>query len=148
MQAMLETFRSPPRTIVFFGSGGAIDSAQLVGQIVAPTVVALQHENFAADQHNGKLAHIIRNHAATVVPIKTAHMSVESIVVETLNWAATNSQRRIMTVDQELFHVISAFNASPRASQTELFVGLLVTDNVPASLGFPETSFQCAEDVI
>ena len=148
MQAMLETFRSPPRTIVFFGSGGAIDSAQLVGQIVAPTVVALQHENFAADQHNGKLAHIIRNHAATVVPIKTAHMSVESIVVETLNWAATNSQRRIMTVDQELFHVISAFNASPRASQTELFVGLLVTDNVPATLGFPETSFQCAEDVI
>jgi len=147
IEAMLETFRSPPRTIVFFGSSGAIDSPQLLGQIVAPTIVALQ-ENFAPDRHDAKLAHIIRNRAATVVPIKTAHMSVESIVVETLNWAATNSQRRIRTVDQELFHVINALNASPRASQTELFVGLLVTDNVPATSGFPETSFQCAEDVI
>jgi hypothetical protein len=53
-----------------------------------------------------------------------------------------------MTVDQELFHVINAFNASPRASQIQLFVGLLVTDNVSATLGSPETTFQCAEDVI
>jgi hypothetical protein len=53
-----------------------------------------------------------------------------------------------MTVDQELFHVISAFNTSPRASQIQLLVGLLVTDNVPAT-GFPsETSLQHAEDVI
>ena len=47
IEAMLETFRSPPRTIVFFGSGGAIDSAQLLGQIVAPTVVAL-HKKFSS----------------------------------------------------------------------------------------------------
>ena len=147
IEAMLETFRSPPRTIVFFGSGGAIDSAQLLGQIVAPTVVAL-HKNFPPDRHDTKLAHIIRNRAATVVPVKTAHVSVESIIVETLKWAAINNQRRIMTVDQELFHVINAFNASPRASQIQLFVGLLVTDNVSATLGSPETNFQCAEQLI
>jgi hypothetical protein len=147
MDAMLETFRSPPRTIVFFGSAGAIDSAQLVGQIVAPTVVGL-HEYFPPGRHHATLAHIIRNHAATVVPLKTAHVSVDSIVVETSKWAATNSQRKIMTVDQELFHVINVFNASPLASQIEVFVGLLVTDNVSTTLGSSETTFQCAEDVI
>ena len=147
IEAMLETFRSPPRTMVFFGSAGAIDSAKLLGHIVAPIVVELD-EDSQSDRRGEKLAHIIRNRATAIVPVKTAHVSVENIVVESLKWAAKNSQRRIMTVDQELFHVVSAFNASPRASQIQLLVGLLVTDNVPATVSPPETSLQHAEDVI
>ena len=147
IEAMLETFRSPPRTMVFFGSAGAIDSAKLLGHIVAPIVVELDEDSHS-DRRGEKLAHVIRNRATAIVPVKTAHISVANILVETLNWAAKNSQRKIMTVDQELFHVISAFNTSPRASQIQLLVGLLVTDNVPATVSPPETSLQYAEDVI
>src|SRR5207249_6560871 len=39
IEALFETFHSPPRTLVFLGSAGAIASDKLVGQIVAPTVV-------------------------------------------------------------------------------------------------------------
>jgi hypothetical protein len=147
VEAMLKTFRCPPRILVFFGSAGAIESAQLLGHIVAPSVVGLDGD-FYPDRSGNRLVHIIRNLAAAIVPITTAHVSVESVVTETLDWAATNSRRRIRTVDQELFHVIDAFNASPGARRIELFVGMLVTDNVPATDASSETRFQHAEDII
>lgn len=147
IEAIFETFRSPPRTLVFLGSAGAIASATLVGQIVAPTVVVAD-DYFDPHRRSGKLAHIIRNRAAMIVPIRTAHISVENIVVETLNWATANNQRRIMTVDQELYHVINAVNASPDANNIQVFVGMLVTDNVAAVRAPHETTLQHAEDVI
>jgi hypothetical protein len=147
IKAIFETFRSPPRTLIFLGSAGAVASDQLVGQIVAPTVV-VANDYFDPNQHGGKLAHIIRNHAAMIVPVKTAHTSVENMVVETLNWATVNSQRRIMTVDQELYHLINAVNTSPHASNIKIFVGLFVSDNVSA-IGEPYgATLQHAEDVI
>ena len=145
--AILETFRSPPRTLIFLGSAGAVDSAKLVGQIVAPTVVVAD-DSFNPHRRERRLAHLIRNRAAMIVPITTAHISVENIVVETLSWAAANSRRRIMTVDQELYHVINSVNASPHASNIQLFVGMLVTDNVSAIEAPDGATLQHAEDVI
>jgi hypothetical protein len=147
IEAFLEAFRAPPRILIFFGSAGAIDSPKLVGHMVAPTVVVAD-DDFSLNGRSGKLAHIIRNRAAAIVPIKTAHVSVESMFVETLKWAATNRHRRIMTVDQELFHVINAVNASPYASNIQLFVGMFVTDNVAATAAPHEATLQYAEDVI
>ena len=147
IEAIFETFRSPPRTLIFLGSAGAVASGQLVGQIVAPTVV-VANDYFDPNQRSGKLAHIIRNRAAMIVPVKTAHTSVENMVVETVNWATANSQRRIMTVDQELYHLINAVSTSPHASNIKLFVGMFVSDNVSA-IGEPHgATLQHAEDMI
>jgi len=147
IEAIFETFRSPPQSLVFFGSAGAIDATDLVGQIVAPTVV-VNDDYFNPDRPNGKLVHIIRNRAATIVPVKTAHVSVKSIVVETMKWAAANKRNRIRTVDQELFHVINAINASPYGDKIQLFVGILVTDNVSVVQAHDEATLQYAEEII
>jgi hypothetical protein len=147
VNAMLDAFRSPPRTLVFFGSAGAIDAAKLIGQIVAPTVV-VANDYFHPERLKGKLAHIIRNRAAMLVPVKTAHISVESVIVETVNWAAAINQKRIMTVDQELYHVIDAINASPDATNIHIFVGMLITDNVGASQAPDMATLEHAQNVI
>jgi hypothetical protein len=146
MAAIFETFRSSPRSIVFFGSGGAIDAAHLIGRIVAPTVVT--DGDFFNPHRRGKPAQIIRNRAAAILPVQTAHTSVESVETETFDWAATNKRSKIMTVDQELFHIISSFNASPYSNQTQLFVAILVTDNVSASQEINADTLQYADKVI
>ena len=51
-------------------------------------------------------------------------------------------------MDQELFHVINALNASPHRSEIQVFVGMLVIDNVPATLAHHDDTLQHAEDVI
>ena len=68
--------------IVFLGSGGAIEDPSIVGQIVTPTMV-LNGDPFPARQHTGVLVHLIRNKAVAQTSIKTAHASVENVVVET-----------------------------------------------------------------
>ncbi|HWH76159.1 MAG TPA: hypothetical protein VNT76_02265 [Candidatus Binatus sp.] len=132
---------------MFFGSAGAIDAADLVGQIVAPTVV-VNNEYLNPDRLGGKLAHVIRNRAAAFVPVKTAHVSVENMVLETTNWAAAKKKNRILTVDQELYHFVDAVNTSPYGGKIRLYVGILITDNVSTAPSPHASTLQYAEDVI
>ena len=147
VQAIFEAFTSPPESIVFLGSAGAIDSAQLVGQIVAPTVV-VNDDYFNAERRGGKLAHIIRNRATMIVPVKTAHVSVESMLLETMPWATKNRTNRIMTVDQELYSIVNAINKSHYGDKIQFFAGILVTDNVSAVQTHGQMTLQHAEDII
>ncbi|HEY7219433.1 MAG TPA: hypothetical protein VH985_13700 [Candidatus Binatia bacterium] len=147
LEAMFQTFHSPPQSLVFFGSAGAIDSPDLLGRVVAPTVVA-NDDPFDSDRRRGKLAYIIHNRAAMILPVKSAHTSVESLVAETTSWAAANKKNRIMTVDQELYHVVEAINASPYGARIRLFVGMLVTDNVSSVQAQGAATLQQAEDII
>jgi hypothetical protein len=147
VRAMFETFHSPPRGLLFFGSGGAIAAADLVGQIVAPTVV-VKDDFFVPDPPAGKLAQIIRNCATTILPLRSAHVSVENMVVETMNWAALKSRNRITTVDQELYHIVNAVNASAYGGKLEFFVGVLVTDDVSTLKSGDDVTLQYAEDTI
>jgi hypothetical protein len=147
VRAIFETFHSPPRALLFFGSGGAIAAADLVGQIVAPTVV-VKDDFFVPDQPAGKLAQIIRNCATTILPLRSAHVSVENMVVETMNWAALKSRNRITTVDQELYHVVNAVNAAPYGGKLGFFVGILVTDDVSTLKSGDDVTLQFAEDTI
>lgn len=146
VKAIFEAFRLPPRTLIFFGSAGAINFANSVGQIVAPTVV-LMDDFFKSNGDSKKIPQIIRNRAAMIVPVKTVHTSVESVAVETVSWARANSQKRIVTVDQELYHVINAINASPFASAIHLYVGMFLTDDVSVGPLSRET-LEKAEDLI
>jgi hypothetical protein len=147
IEAIFEAFRAPPQTIVFFGSAGAIEAADLVGQIIAPTVV-VNDDYFNPDRPGGKLAHLIHNRAAAILPVKTAHVSVESTVLETTKWAAAKKNNRIMTVDQELYHVVNAINSSSYAGKIRLYVGILITDNVSTAAGQHGLTLQYAEDII
>ncbi len=55
----------------------------------------------------------------------------------------------VRTVDQELFHIMSAVNASSHARKVELFVGILVTDNVSSKAGANRNlTLQHAEEII
>ena len=147
IEAIFEAFRAPPQTIVFFGSAGAIEAADLVGQIIAPTVV-VNDDYFNPDRPGGKLAHLIHNRAAAILPVKTAHVSVESTVLETTKWAAAKKNNRIMTVDQELYHVVNAINTSSYRGKIRLYVGILITDNVSTVAGQHGLTLQYAEDII
>jgi len=147
IEAIFEAFRTPPQTIVFFGSAGAIEATDLVGQIIAPTVV-VNDDYFNPDRPGGKLAHLIHNRAAAILPVKTAHVSVESTVLETTKWAAAKKNNRIMTVDQELYHVVNAINSSSYAGKIRLYVGILITDNVSTAAGQHGLTLQYAEDII
>lgn len=119
---------SPPR-IIFLGSGGAIEDPAIVGKIVVPTMV-LNGDPFPAIPHKGILVHLIRNKAIGQASIKTAHASVENVVVETTQWAERMKRDRVRTVDQELFHIIRTVNSRDSTQKTEMYVGILVTDNV------------------
>jgi hypothetical protein len=147
IEAIFEAFRAPPQTIVFLGSAGAIEAADLVGQIIAPTVV-VSDDYFNPDRPGGKLAHLIHNRAAAILPVKTAHVSVESTVLETTKWAAAKKNNRIMTVDQELYHVVNAINTSSYRGKIRLYVGILITDNVSTAAGQHGLTLQYAEDII
>ena len=147
IEAIFEAFRAPPQTIVFFGSAGAIEAADLVGQIIAPTVV-VNDDYFNPDRPGGKLAHLIHNRAAAILPVKTAHVSVESTVLETTKWAAAKKNNRIMTVDQELYHVVNAINTASYGGKIRLYVAILVTDNVSTVAGQHGLTLQHAEDII
>ena len=60
----------------------------------------------------------------------STHASVESVVVETTEWAKEIKRRRVKTVDQELYNVIDAINSSARGAESQIYAGILVTDNV------------------
>ncbi|HEU4638411.1 MAG TPA: hypothetical protein VFS84_06135, partial [Candidatus Binatia bacterium] len=129
IEAILAISGSSPPTIVFLGSAGAIEDPSLVGRIVTPTMV-LNGDPFPAVQQKGVLVHLIRNKAVAQGRIKTAHASVENVIVETTQWAERMKRDRVRTVDQELFHMIKTINSRSNTPKIELFIGILVTDNV------------------
>ncbi|HVO94931.1 MAG TPA: hypothetical protein VMT22_18910 [Terriglobales bacterium] len=129
IRVLYEISSSSHPVITFLGSAGAVDAPELVGKLVAPTSV-VNGDPFPSIKSHGELVQLIHNHAADLVPIHTIHASVESVVVETTHWAQEIKNRRVKTVDQELYHVIDAINSSPRGVASQLYVGILVTDNV------------------
>jgi hypothetical protein len=135
-------------SVTFLGSGGAIDEPGIVGKIVRPTVV-IKGDPFPAIRHRGVLVHLIRNKALEGAAIKTAHASVESVVVETTQWAIKMKRDRIRTVDQELFHIVDAINSSANARAVEVFAGILVTDNVSSNVeANVDATLEYAEETI
>jgi hypothetical protein len=132
IEAILAISGSSPPTIVFLGSAGAIEDPSIVGRIVTPTMV-LNGDPFPAVQQKGVLVHLIRNKAVAQGRIKTAHASVENVVVETTQWAEGMKRDRVRTVDQELFHIMKAVNSRENTQRAEIYVGILVTDNVSSS---------------
>ncbi|MCE3243601.1 MAG: hypothetical protein K0Q83_4108 [Deltaproteobacteria bacterium] len=132
IEAILAISGSSPPKIVFLGSAGAIEDPSIVGRIVTPTMV-LNGDPFPAVQHRGVLVHLIRNKAVAQGRIKTAHASVENVVVETTQWAGRMKRDRVTTVDQELFHIMKAVNSRDSTQKVEIYVGILVTDNVSSS---------------
>src|SRR5688572_5157751 len=132
IEAILAISGTSPPTIVFLGSAGAIEDPSIVGRIVTPTMV-LNGDPFPAVQHRGVLVHLIRNKAVAQGRIKTAHASVENVVVETTQWAGRMKRDRVTTVDQELFHIMKAVNSRDSTQKAEIYVGILVTDNVSSS---------------
>jgi hypothetical protein len=146
--AILQLSGSDPPSIVFLGIGGAIDEPELVGRIVNPTIV-MNGDPFPAVRNKGGLVHIIRNRAVDEAGIRTVHSSVESVIVKTSQWAAQMKKNRVRTVDQELFHIMSAVNALSDARKVELFVGILVTDNVSSKADADRNlTLQHAEEMI
>jgi hypothetical protein len=133
IEAIFAISGTSPPTIVFLGSGGAIEDPSIVGEIVTPTMV-LNGDPFPAAQHKGLLIHLIPNKAVGHAGIKTAHASVENVVVETTQWAQRMKRDRVRTVDQELFHIIKAVNLRDNTQKAEMYVGILVTDNVSSNV--------------
>ncbi len=129
IEAILAISGTSPPKIVFLGSAGAIEDPSIVGRIVTPTMV-MNGDPFPAVQQKGVLVHLIRNKAVAQGRIKTAHASVENVIVETTQWAERMKRDRVRTVDQELFHMIKTINSRSNTPKIELFIGILVTDNV------------------
>lgn len=147
IEAIFEISAPTPPSITLLGSGGAIDAAELVGQIVTPISV-MNGDLFVASGDTSVLIHIIRNQAADEATTKTANVSVESCVVETTRWVIRMKALRLNTVDQELFHIMNAINSSPYATKVAAFIGTLVTDNVSSNLQRSGTTLEYAEEVI
>jgi nucleoside phosphorylase len=147
IEALFAISANTPPSIILLGSGGAVEASQLVGEIVTPTSV-MNGDSFPASGDKGVLVHIIRNKAADESTTKTADVSVESVVVETTTWVTQMKDRRIDTVDQELFYIMDAINSSAYAGKVEVFIGTLVTDNVSSNAQNTAMTLQHAEDVI
>ena len=148
IEAILAIFGNSPPTIIFLGSGGAIEDPAIIGKIVIPTMV-LNGDPFAAVQHKGVLVHLIGNKAIGQASIKTAHASVENVVVETTQWAERMKRDRVRTVERELFHIIEAVNSRASTRKAEVYVGILVTDNVSSDADTSiDMTLQHAEEMI
>jgi hypothetical protein len=119
----------------------------MVGQIVTPTSV-MNGYSYPASRNRGVLVHIIRNRAADQTAAKTSDVSVESVVVETTQWAKSMKEHGVDTVDQELFPIMNAINSSPYAGKVEVFIGTLVTDNVSSDARNRDMTVEHAEKVI
>jgi hypothetical protein len=148
IEAIFAISGTSPPTIIFLGSGGAIEDPAIVGKIVTPTMV-LNGDPFPPLQHKGLLVHLIRNKAIRRDSIRTAHASVESVVVETTHWAERMKTDRVTTVDQELFHMIKTINSRSNTPKMEVFVGILVTDNVSSDADLnTDITLEHAEETI
>jgi hypothetical protein len=146
IQAIFEISSTPP-SITFLGAAGAIDAPGMVGRIVTPTSV-MSGDSYASSRDGAVLVHLVRNRAAQEGAIKTADISVESIVVETTKWARRMREQGVETVDQELFHIMDAINSSPYAGKVDVLAGHLVTDNVSSNANDTEPTLEHAEETI
>jgi hypothetical protein len=147
MEAIYDSAPDSRPLVTFFGSAGAIDAPSLVGKIVAPTSL-MNADPFPRVKGQSALVHLVRNRAVDLVGLKSNHASVESVVVETTEWAKHVKGQRINTVDQELYHVIDAIHASPRGANTDIYAAVLVTDNVPSDLSDNDVTLEGAEETI
>ncbi|HMF49564.1 MAG TPA: hypothetical protein VK603_13020, partial [Candidatus Saccharimonadales bacterium] len=143
IEAIYEIAPDSRPLITFLGSAGAVDAPELVGKIVAPTSV-MNGDPFPKVKDQGALVHLIRNRAADLVPIQSTHASVESVVVETTEWAREIKNRRVRTVDQELYYVIDAINSSARGAESQVYAGILVTDNIATDKSATEITLEHA----
>jgi len=146
IQAILEISSTPP-SVTFLGAAGAIDAPEMVGKIVAPTSV-MDGDSFPASPDKGVLVQIVRNRAAVQAAIKTADVSVDSVLMETTKWVERMKAYGVKTVDQELFHIINAINSSEHAGKVEIFAGHLVTDNVSSNANDTDLTLEHAEEII
>jgi hypothetical protein len=147
IEAIFAISDAVPPSITFLGSAGAIDAPDRVGQLVTPMIV-MDSSSDPASRQKGVLVHLIRNKAAAEGAVKTANVTVESVVVETTQWARNMKSRRIDTVDQELFHIVNAINSSAHAAKVDLFAGHVVTDNVSWNAQETDLTLEHAEEVI
>jgi hypothetical protein len=147
IEAIFAISGNNPPSITLLGSGGAIEAPDLVGKIVTPTSV-INGDSIPASGDKGILVDMIRNRAADEGTTKTADVSVESVVVETTKWVTQMQQHKVNTVDQELFHIINAINASPDARRVQVFIGTLVTDNVSSNAKDTAITLEHAEETI
>jgi hypothetical protein len=147
MEAVYDSAPDSRPLVTFFGSAGAIDAPGLVGRIVAPTRL-MSADPFPRVRSEGDLVHLVRNRAVDLVRLKSNHASVESVVVETIEWAKRIKKQRVNTVDQELYHIIDAIHASPRGRETDLYAAVLVTDNVPSDISDDAVTLEAAEETI
>jgi hypothetical protein len=147
IQALYDVSPDSRPLVMFLGSAGAIDAPELVGKIVAPTSV-MNGDPFPRLKGQGALIHLIRNRAAELVRLQSIHASVESVVVETTEWAKHIKSRQVKTVDQELYHVIDGINSSPRGAETEIYAAVLATDNVSTDRSANELTLEEAEKTI
>ena len=147
IEAIYEIAPDSRPLITFLGSAGAVDAPELVGKIVAPTSV-MNGDPFPKVKDQGALVHLIRNRAADLVPMQSTHASVESVVVETTEWAREIKNRRVRTVDQELYYVIDAINSSARGAESQVYAGILVTDNIATDKSATELTLEHAEETI
>jgi hypothetical protein len=137
---------SCPR-VAFLGTAGAIDAPGWVGKIVAPASV-MNGNPFASIERHGAPIHLVRNRALNLARLQSFHVSVESVVEETTEWAKHAKSRGVKTVDQELYHVIDAIHSSPRGAETEIYAAVLVTDNVATDASDNHLTLEAAEETI
>jgi len=147
MEAIYDSAPESRPLVSFFGSAGAIDAPDLVGKIVAPTRL-MSADPFPQTTSRGDLVHLVRNRALDLVRSHATHGSIESVVVETKEWAKRVKRQRVNTVDQELYHVIDAIHSSPRGAETDIYAALLVTDNVAIEASANDVTLQAAEEII
>jgi hypothetical protein len=147
MEAIYDSSPDSRPLVTFLGSAGAIDAPELVGKIVAPTSL-MNGDPFPRVKSQGALIHLVRNRAVGLVRLQSTHASVESVVVETTEWAKHIKSQRVNTVDQELYHVIDAIHASPRGAETDIYAAVLVTDNVATDVSDNDVTLKAAEDTI
>lgn len=133
--------------VTFLGSAGAIDAREWVGKIVAPTSVT-NGDPFPRVENQGDLVHLVRNQAVDLVSLQSAHASVESVVVETTEWAKHIKSQRVQTVDQEFYHLIDAIHSSPRGAETKIYAAVLVTDHIGSDVSRSDVTLEAAEETI
>jgi hypothetical protein len=147
MEAIYNSAPDSRPLMTFFGSAGAIDAPDLVGNIVAPTRL-MNADPFPRVRREGDLVHLVRNRAVDLVRLKSTHASVESVVVETTEWVKHIKKQRVNTVDQELYHIIDAIHGSRRGAETDIYAVVLVTDNVAADVSDNDVTLEAAEETI
>ncbi|HEY7167671.1 MAG TPA: hypothetical protein VIB79_24140 [Candidatus Binatia bacterium] len=146
VSALLDVSQQRPPAVIFFGSAGAVEDPNLVWKIATPVSVR-SGDTFVQTDRRGELIYIIPNKAADSRRARTAHASVESVVIETTEWAKRARSLGIKTADQELLHVVEAINSSRYAPGVEMFAGVLVTDDISSKPSAGLTLEQAEETI-